>query len=74
MENQMEFLLKDISGRGYTSSLSQDEMKKMFRGYLTVDKDRIVDELLNLDIGDTYDLGDNCISDNFNATVIIRTK
>jgi hypothetical protein len=74
MKNQMEFLLKDISGRGYTSNLSQDEMKKMFRGYLTVDKDRVVDELLNLDIGDTYDLGDNCISDNFNATVIIRTK
>ncbi len=70
----MEFLLKDISGRGYTSSLGQDEMKRMFRGYLTVDKDRVVDELLNLDIGDTYDLGDNCISDNFNATVIIRIK
>lgn len=74
MKNQMEFLLKDISGRGYTSILGQDEMKKMFRGYLTVDKDRVVDELLNLDIGDTYDLGDNCISDNFNAIVIIRTK
>jgi hypothetical protein len=71
---EKQFLMKDISGRGYTRRLSEDEIKTTFKDAEGVDEVNIIDELLTLGVGDEYDLDEWCMNSMWNATIIIRTK
>jgi hypothetical protein len=71
---EKQFLMKDISGRGYTRHLSEDEIKTTFKDAEGVDDVNIIDELFALGIGDKYDLDEWCMDSMWNATIIIRTK
>jgi hypothetical protein len=71
---EKQFLMKDISGRGYTRRLSEDEIKTTFKDAEGVDEVNIIDKLLTLGIGDEYDLDEWCMDSEWSATIIIRTK
>lgn len=70
-----EFLLKDISGRGYASSLTLEQAIEVFDGYYTIepDKERMDSFIKSMDLGQTFDCED-IDSDDFSATILIRTK
>jgi hypothetical protein len=69
-----EFLMKDISGRGYTRFLDEDEIRETFKDTSTIDDISIIDELLYLDLGDKFDLEAWCLHGEWSATILIRTK
>lgn len=70
-----EFLLKDISGRGYASSLTLEQAIEVFDGYYTIEPDKEPMKLVIdfMDLGQTFNCED-IDSNDFSATILIRTK
>lgn len=72
-----EFLLKDVSGRGYTRNMTEQEALDLFAGYTLIDQpeETMESKIEGMDIGEIFDCGEIDAQDNeFTATKLIRTK
>jgi hypothetical protein len=71
---EKQFLLKDVSGRGYVATLTLEQALEVFDGYYTIepDKERMDSFIKSMDLGQRFDCEDVDSSD-FNAMILIRT-
>lgn len=68
------FLMKDLSGRGFSTSLGVRRMRQMFHDLKTVDDVLVTDAIDDLELGDTFDFDEVVGDHDFTATQVIRTK
>ena len=74
MKTEKEFILKDLSGRGYAFTINEEDVLEKFRDTEGVDDVNIVEEIMSLELGDKFDLESWCADGEWNATIIIRSK
>jgi hypothetical protein len=73
---EKQFLLKDITGRGYNSLLTYEQALEVFADYYTIEPDKEPMKLVIefMDLGQEFNCEDIDSTEDFTATILIRTK
>lgn len=67
------FMVKDLSGRGFTATHTFSQLKETLGEEMTCDDELAIDAIDSLDVGDKFDCDNIIDSDSFTACHIIRT-
>jgi hypothetical protein len=73
---EKQFLLKDITGRGYNSLLTYEQALEVFADYYTIEPDKEPMKLVIefMDLGQEFNCEDIDSTEDFTGTILIRTK